>query len=228
MNSTEKIIGDMKRFNVINIAVPPKKPFIFTSGMRARVFFDSRVIALEPNLRKEILKQTNKTIKGVIKKLNREKKKIDLVVSVPHGADYYAGHIAENIKLSFLQLEKDKNANGKKKKFKFPAGSLNKIKKRKSALIIDDVLTTGGSAWGVIDFLKRNAGIKTTAIFALLDRQQGSSELFQKHDIGLNYYSLFNMEKILKYLLKSSLLKPKEIQIVNKELKELQTYKKSH
>lgn len=66
-----------------------------------------------------------------------------------------------------------------------PAGS--------AIAIIEDVVTTGASALKAVERL-RDAGYQVRDIFALVDRQQGGKELYEKEE--LNFKPIFTIEEV--------------------------------
>lgn len=168
-------------------------PFQLTSGIMSGVFFDTRALAMEPKLYSVILEEMDKTVAKEFGKDRYNAMAPDLVVNVPHAADYCAGRIAKKLGLPFLQLEKVG------KSFGIPLGCARNLKKFKFALVADDVLTTGRSAGRIVDFLKKRLGIKTKAVFAILDRQLGARKLLKEK--GVRVYTLLEMESMLRYLL---------------------------
>jgi orotate phosphoribosyltransferase len=66
-----------------------------------------------------------------------------------------------------------------------PAGS--------AVTILEDVVTTGASAMQAVQRL-RDAGYEVNDILALVDRQQGGQELYQKE--GLNFQPIFTVEEL--------------------------------
>lgn len=59
--------------------------------------------------------------------------------------------------------------------------------------IIEDVVTTGASALKAVERL-RDAGYQVDNVFALVDRQQGGRELYDKE--GLNFEPIFTIEEV--------------------------------
>ncbi|KPQ33754.1 MAG: orotate phosphoribosyltransferase [Phormidesmis priestleyi Ana] len=59
--------------------------------------------------------------------------------------------------------------------------------------ILEDVVTTGASAMQAVDRL-RDAGYVVNDILALVDRQQGGQELYNKE--GLNFQPIFTIEEL--------------------------------
>ncbi len=63
--------------------------------------------------------------------------------------------------------------------------------------ILEDVVTTGASALKAVERL-RDAGYKVNDILALVDRQQGGRELYEKE--GLNFRPIFTIEDLQAYV----------------------------
>lgn len=62
-----------------------------------------------------------------------------------------------------------------------------------SVVVLEDVVTTGQSAWKAVERL-RNAGYTVDTILALVDRQQGGSEFYTEK--GLQFAALFAIADI--------------------------------
>ena len=62
-----------------------------------------------------------------------------------------------------------------------------------SVIVLEDVVTTGQSAWKAVEHL-RNAGYIVDSILALVDRQQGGSEFYAEK--GLQFSALFAITDI--------------------------------
>lgn len=63
--------------------------------------------------------------------------------------------------------------------------------------VLEDVVTTGASALKAVERL-RGAGYIVNDILALVDRQQGGGELYEKE--GLNFRSIFTIEDLQAYV----------------------------
>jgi orotate phosphoribosyltransferase len=60
-------------------------------------------------------------------------------------------------------------------------------------LVLEDVVTTGGSAVKAIEIL-RNEGFRPTHVFSLVDRESGGAERFR--ELGVSYSSLFTLSGV--------------------------------
>jgi orotate phosphoribosyltransferase len=66
------------------------------------------------------------------------------------------------------------------------------LKKGDRVVIVDDVVTSGGSALKAVD-AARALGCEIVLVLSLVDRLQGAAELYQRHEIE-NYQSVFTIE----------------------------------
>jgi orotate phosphoribosyltransferase len=67
------------------------------------------------------------------------------------------------------------------------------FKKNDRFLVVEDVVTTGGSALKAIEIL-RSEGFNPTHVFSLVDREAGGAEVFQK--LGLQFHALFTLSEL--------------------------------
>ncbi len=63
-------------------------------------------------------------------------------------------------------------------------------------VVLEDVVTTGGSALTAVERLQ-DAGYQVTQIISLVDREQGGRELYQSK--GLNFKAIFSIKEIQQY-----------------------------
>jgi orotate phosphoribosyltransferase len=60
-------------------------------------------------------------------------------------------------------------------------------------LVMEDVVTTGGSAIKAVEILK-NEGFQPTHVFSLVDRESGGREAFER--AGVSLHALFTLSEI--------------------------------
>jgi uridine monophosphate synthetase len=130
---------------------------------------------------------------------------VDLVCGVPYTALPIATSISLSHNIPMIMRRKEKKDYGTKQQIegKFQEGQI--------CLIIEDVITTGGSIIETAEDLEA-AGLKITDVVVLIDRQQGAKENLHKKNYKV--HSVLTMKEILRTLLHSTLLTPAERIIV--------------
>lgn len=73
-----------------------------------------------------------------------------------------------------------------------------------TALLIDDLVTSGGGIVETARYLNANAGLHVRDVVVLLDRQEGARELLRRK--GYNLISILGLETMLNYLMASELI----------------------
>lgn len=70
-----------------------------------------------------------------------------------------------------------------------------------TALLIDDLITSGGNVLETATFLQIQAGLRVKDVVVLLDRQEGARERLKSY--GINLISILGLETMLNYLMAS-------------------------
>lgn len=68
-------------------------------------------------------------------------------------------------------------------------------------IVLEDVVTTGGSALTAVERLQ-DAGYEVTKILALVDREQGGTELYESK--GIEFEALFSIQEVQQYYIKNN------------------------
>ncbi|CAI5451046.1 unnamed protein product [Caenorhabditis angaria] len=115
------------------------------------------------------------------------------VVGVPYAALPYASVAAgQFLKKPLLITRKEAKSYGTKKLIE------GLYKQGDQVILIEDVVTTGGSILDVVRVLK-DEGLVAKDVYCILDREQGGREKLQ--EAGVTLHSLLNMESVLTFLL---------------------------
>ena len=87
-----------------------------------------------------------------------------------------------------LVVRKQTKDHGSKQRIE---GRLTQINPDDKVVLIDDVITTGGSTLQAYEVLKE-VGLNIDAAFCVLDRKEGGAENFASH--GIDLFPLFELE----------------------------------
>ena len=129
--------------------------FLLSSGLHSPVYFEKFQVLKNPVYIQKLCKKLANLFK---------KEKVQLVIGPATGGILLAFEVAKNLKINFVFAESENNQRVLKRGFE--------IKPGQRILIVDDVLTTGGSVKEVIDLVERYQG-KIVGIGFILDRSGG-------------------------------------------------------
>ncbi|MCX8495651.1 MAG: orotate phosphoribosyltransferase [Akkermansiaceae bacterium] len=167
--------------------------FTLASGKESDLYIDCRVTALDP---------FGATFIGdlgwhaVRSKIHSENLKIDAIGGMTLGADPISlavgmasanQHPAEALQVFTVRKEPKGHGAGKQIEGNFKAGD--------TVVVVDDVITTGGSTLKAIDVIE-SAGGKVAFALVLVDREEGGREAIEAR--GIHVISLFTRSTLLE------------------------------
>ncbi len=170
--------------------------FTLKSGQSSKIYLDLRQIVSYP----DVLRNVASAMWNLVQHCQ-----IDLVCGVPYTALPIATCLSLQHNIPMIMRRKEKKEYGTKQQIegKFSTGQ--------RCLIIEDVITSGGSIIETADELE-NAGLVIEDLVVLIDRQQGGKENLQKRHF--NVHAVFKLPEIMQQLLKTNLLSSAEKDIV--------------
>lgn len=161
--------------------------FTLSSGAKSTFYIDLKPTLLDPKGAKAI-----GTV--VAHWMKQEGLKFDGVGGLTLGADPIVmavslGALELGMNLPATMIRKEPKKHGTSR---FIEGVEN-FKKGDRFLVVEDVVTTGGSAKKAVEILK-SEGYEPTYVLTVVDRQAGGSEEFKK--MGLKYHALFELSEL--------------------------------
>lgn len=167
---------------LINIEAVKNGEFTLRSGVISPVYIDCRSIISYPPLLRAIAKVLWDKVKHL---------KPNLLCGVPYTALSMATAISLEQNLPMLLCRKEVKDYGTKKQIEgvFKAGQ--------ECLIIEDVVTTGGSVLQIAELLQQH-GLQVKDIIVLVDRQQGGKEALLK--AGYQLHSVYTLSEVINVL----------------------------
>ena len=151
--------------------------FTLASGAQSDLYIDARLTTLDPRGARLIGQVGWKLIKENIK----PDSKIDAVGGLTMGADPIALSLAlaalsdtPSIPLQAFVVRKSVKAHGRQKLIE------GNFQKGQRVVVIDDVITTGGSTLQAIEAVE-NAGGRVAFVLVLVDREEGGRAAIEKH-----------------------------------------------
>ena len=128
------------------------KPYLYTfvSGIKGPMYCDNRRLISYPNKRKAVVDEVIR----IAKKLN-----FDIVGGVSTAGIPWAALVAERLHKPMIYIRPEPKGYGKKRQIE------GDIQKGSRVLVIEDLISTGGSAISAIKAVRRNGGKVSDCIF---------------------------------------------------------------
>jgi orotate phosphoribosyltransferase len=160
--------------------------FVLSSGQRSSYYINGKLVTLHPQ-------GALATGRLLLSELPAD---TEAVAGLTLGADPIVTAVSvvsafENRPVPALIVRKEPKGHGTQAYIEgptLPAGAL--------VVVLEDVVTTGTSALKAVNRL-RDAGYTVERVIALVDRQQGGAELYQKE--GLEFQALFTIPEIQEH-----------------------------
>ena len=162
--------------------------FLLTSGMRSPIYVDLRRIPSHPEVFERITDLCINKIREI---------KADLVCGIATGGIPLATLMAYKLKMPLIYVRKGERGHGTKR---LVEGDYNP---GATALVVDDVSTTGGSILRAVRVL-REEGIRVYDAFVVVDRGQGARECLAKEGVMLHF--LARLMDIVEFLFSEGLI----------------------
>lgn len=159
--------------------------FTLASGKKASYYLDCRKLTLDGE-------GVNLIAAGILEHLSNDLP--DCVGGMAIGADPITAAVItcgwqRGLRLKGFIVRKESKQHGTGKQIEGP------IVAGQRAVIVEDVITTGGSSLAAIQFA-RDFGLKVDRLIAVVDRGEQSAKVFE--EVGVEFKALFHVSSLLK------------------------------
>ncbi|MBS3740435.1 orotate phosphoribosyltransferase [Candidatus Bipolaricaulota bacterium] len=145
--------------------------FTLTSGQQSPYYVDLRLLPSHPEL---FAQATDLTVE-LIEAMNED---YDSICAVPTGGLPFGTLLAYKLEKSLLYVRKEGKSHGEGRKVE------GKMKEGDELLVVDDIITTGGSVIDAVESI-REAGGEVDKVVVLVDRTEGATDNLSKKGIEL-------------------------------------------
>jgi len=165
-----------------SIHIDTENPFTFSSGIKSPIYCDTRRLISYPKERKKI-------ISGFLEKI--KDMEIESVIGVATGGISWGAWLSDKLDVPFGYARSSHKDYGKKQSIE------GNIDFDKNILVIEDVVSTGGSLGRAINLLKESSAKSLNACSIFSYQFPESIKLFQELDVP--FQSLLSLEGLLEY-----------------------------
>ncbi len=130
------------------VTLSPTKPYTFTSGLKSPIYCDNRLLISYPDLRKKV-------IDAYIDVIQKNNLVFDIVGGTATAGIPHAAWIAERLEKPMIYIRGSSKEHGKKNQIE------GKLEKGQKVLIIEDLVSTGGSSVAAVESVREAGGIVT-------------------------------------------------------------------
>ncbi|XP_060807403.1 uridine 5'-monophosphate synthase [Amyelois transitella] len=170
-------------------------------GRRTPVYFDLRVIVSHPRI-----------MLAVAEHLQRLSSEIthELLCGVPYAALPLAAVMSVNTDTPMIMKRKETKLYATKKIIE------GVYKKHQECLVVEDVVTSGGSLLETVNIL-REEGLKVSHAVVVLDREQGGASVLKAN--GVHATPLFTLSNLAKILRDAGRINDETVDIIAEHIK---------
>tara|TARA_S200000501_G_scaffold19384_2_gene17251 strand:- start:882 stop:1517 length:636 start_codon:yes stop_codon:yes gene_type:complete len=141
MKSNE-LLYELLKINSIKIQI--KKPFTWASGWKSPIYFDNRVSLSYPYIRSEIKEHLSNLI-------NKKYKNVDVIAGVATAGIPQSALVADMLKKPLIYVRSKPKSHGMKNMIE------GKLEENKKIILIEDLISTGGSSIKAVDALREKS-----------------------------------------------------------------------
>jgi len=183
------------------IKLSPDKPFQWSSGWLSPIYCDNRVALSFPDTRTFIKKALADLIKS-------EYPDVDAVVGVATGGIAQGALVADVLELPFAYVRPEPKKHGMGNQIE------GRLEKGQSVIIVEDLISTGGSSLKVVDAL-RNAGIEVAGMVAIFTYGFKVAENnFEDKDVKLSVLSHY--DALISTAVEHEYVTPEQVESLSK------------
>ena len=191
------------------VVLRPNKPFTWASGWNSPIYCDNRLTLRYPKIRKEI----SKAFADVI---NNELHDVDVITGTATAGIPHAAWIAQNLDKPLAYVRSKAKAYGLGNQIE------GGVDKGQTTVVIEDLISTGGSVMSVIDALEFiGADIKAVLSIFTYGFDNSIQKFKEKH---IPVYSLTDYTTLIEVALEAGKIQQSDVELLNDWRKSPETW----
>ncbi|WP_128895084.1 orotate phosphoribosyltransferase [Longirhabdus pacifica] len=196
--------------NIGAVALSPKAPFTWASGMKSPIYCDNRLTLSHPTVRDEIAS-------GFVKLIQTTFPDVEVIAGTATGAIAHAAFIAQKMELPMVYIRDKAKGHGKQNQIE------GRLTEGQKVVVIEDLISTGGSSLKAALAVKEAQAevLGTVSIFTYEFAQSKAD--FAEHNIPL--YSLSNFSTLVEVAKEKGDISEQELQLLHAWRQDPQSYR---
>jgi orotate phosphoribosyltransferase len=156
------------------VRLQPSQPFTWTSGIKSPIYCDNRMIYSHPEARDVVVE----ALAARVRSLHVQP---DVIAGTATAAIGWAALVADRLHLPFVYVRTKAKEHGAKKRIE------GDLKPGKHVVVIEDLLSTGGSSISTVEALREEGKAVVTDVVSIFSYNfSTAAESAQSHSIGLH------------------------------------------
>ena len=179
------------------VSLQPNDPFTWASGIKSPIYCDNRLVLSFPEKRSVV-------VQGFVELIQKEYSEAEVIVGTATAGIPWGAMVADKMEKPFGYVRSSNKTHGKGNKIE------GKIEKGAKVVVVEDLISTGGSVKDVILSL-REAGAEVLGVVAIFTYLlPASSELFDS--IACSFKTLSNYDVLIDVALENAYIKENDLE----------------
>ncbi len=187
------------------VSVNPAEPFRYASGILSPIYCDNRMIMSYPGRRKEVTD-------AFVSVIEENSLTFDIVAGTATAGIPHAAWLAERLGKPMIYIRSDSKDHGKQNRIE---GLLEKGKK---VIVIEDLISTGGSSVSAVEAVRESGGIVEDCIAIFTYGMEKAEKRFKEAKCSL--YTLSDFSVLIDVAAEEGYIDKDKVEMVKKWNKE--------
>ena len=162
----------------VKLSIDP--PFTWVSGIKSPIYCDNRMIYSHPEAR-------NFVVDALVSKIKSLHIEPDCIAGTATAAIGWAALVADRMDLPFVYVRAKAKEHGAKKRIE------GDLKEGMDVVVVEDLISTGGSAISTVDALRDEGGARCTDVVAIFTYEMiAATEKAQNASVNLHPVATFS------------------------------------
>ncbi len=160
------------------VTLSPEKPYRYASGILSPIYCDNRLLMSYVDKREQIINHFIQTIK-------QNSLQFDIIAGTATAGIPHAAWLAEKLKKPMIYIRAGAKEHGKTNQIE------GKLEKGQKVLVIEDLISTGGSSVAAVEAVRNAGGIVTDCLAIFTYEMQKAKDKFKESNCNIITLSNF-------------------------------------